>query len=77
MGGAPSQPAQYIESAPVPTPAPPVTSTSKEVVEAEQDYARDNLLKKSIKKTILAGDTGGYGATQTGPGTPSFKTKLG
>jgi hypothetical protein len=52
-------PAPAIASAPVPIAAPPVTGTSAEVIQAQQDYASQNLLKKSVKKTIYAGDTGG------------------
>ena len=70
--------ASAIQSAPVPTPAPPVTSSSAEVIQAEQDTAQQNLLKKSVKKTIFAGDTGGYkpGGAQPGPGV-GFRSKLG
>ena len=52
--------ASAIESAPVPTPAPPVTADNPAVIQAEQDLAQQNLIKKSVAKTILAGDTGGY-----------------
>lgn len=75
--------ASAVESAPVPTPAPPVTATNEEVIQAEQDTAQQNLIKKSVKKTIFAGDTGGYKPGMAGsPGAPgaaatSFKTKLG
>jgi len=75
--------AQAISSAPVPTPAPPVTANSAEVIQAEQDTAQQNLIKKSVKNTILAGDTGGWKAganPQGGPGMPppgGFKSKLG
>ncbi len=58
-GGGPS-PAQQIASAPTPLPAPPVTSSDPSVIQAEHDLAQGNLLKKSVKKTMLAGDTGGY-----------------
>lgn len=69
-GGSPV--VQQIQSAPVPLPAPPVTSTSREVIQAEQDLAQQNLVKKSIKKTILAGDTGGYQPGMAGsPGNPA------
>jgi hypothetical protein len=71
-----------IASAPVPTPAPPVTDTNQAVQQAEQDVAQSNLIKKSVKKTIMAGDTGGYmpGAVnvagQPNP-TTGYKQKLG
>jgi hypothetical protein len=82
-GGGNSQ-AQQIQSAPVPTPAPPVTANAAEVIQAENDFAKENLLKKSVKKTIFAGDTGGFmpgGGNMQGnaPGQPpaSYKGKLG
>jgi hypothetical protein len=58
-GGGPS-PAQQIAAAPVPLPAKPVTPANEAVVQAEHDLAAQNMLKKSVKKTIIAGDTGGY-----------------
>ena len=79
FGGGGGNQAQQIESAPVPTPAPPVTANSAEVLQAEQDVAQQNLLKKSVKKTILAGDTGGWktGASPATGSPPSYKPKLG
>lgn len=65
-GGAPPQ-AQAIQSAPVPTPAPPVTASSAEVIQAEHDMVQQNLLKKSIKQTIRAGDTGGFNPAGANP----------
>ena len=52
---------QQVQAAPVPTPAPPVTTTNAQVVQAQHDLAQQELLKKNIKKTVYAGDTGGYG----------------
>jgi hypothetical protein len=52
------------------------------VIQAEQDLAQQNLIKKSVAKTILAGDTGGYNpmaqnvAGQPGA-TTSYRSKLG
>ena len=63
--------------------APPVTSTNQAVVQAEQDMARSNLMKKTVHKTMLAGDTGGYTMGQATAGQPSqaattgYKGKLG
>jgi hypothetical protein len=80
QGGSSSSPA--IASAPTPTPAPPVSSTNQQVVQAELDTARQNLMKKSIKNTIYAGDTA-YKAGEVGsPGNPgsgpsSYKKTLG
>lgn len=59
-GGGSNPAAAAVAAAPTPTPAPPVTSDSPAVIAAEQDEAKENLIKKSVKKTILAGDTGGY-----------------
>jgi len=59
--------ASAIDSAPVPVPAPPVTADSAEVLAAQKDLARQNLLKKSVKKTIFAGDTS---TNMGGPGSP-------
>lgn len=62
FGGGGGKQAQAIQSAPVPLPAPPVTQDNQAVVQAQHDLSQANLLKKSVKKTIFAGDTGGYGA---------------
>ena len=75
MGSGGSPQAQAIQSAPVPLPAPPVTQNNPAVIQAQHDIAQANLLKKSVKKTIFAGDTGGFGAGQygkqpTGPMAP-------
>ncbi len=43
-------------------PAPPVTTSNKEVVQAGQEAMQQEMMKKSIRKTIYAGDTGGAGA---------------
>lgn len=56
-----------IAAAPVPTPAPPVTATDETVVQAEHDLAQQNLIKKSVKKTIIAGDTGGWNPGSANP----------
>lgn len=83
MGGGGGGSVQQIQSLPVPTPAPPVTASAAEVVQAEQDTAQQNLMKKSIKKTIFAGDSGGFQHGQGGaPGAPispstGYKGKLG
>lgn len=76
-----STPADAIDALPVPTPGSPITPANQQVVQAEQDYAKANLLKKSINRTIFAGDTGGYSSTapnlaNTAAATGSFK-KLG
>ena len=70
LGGGSAPPPAAV--APVPTPAPPVTSDAPSVVQAEHDVAVQNLLKKSVNKTIIAGDTaynpaGPNAANQPGP----------
>lgn len=75
MGGGGAPQAQQIASAPVPTPAPPVTASSAEVVQAEHDLAQQNLIKKSVKKTVFAGDTMGFNpANANVPGAPANPT---
>lgn len=74
LGGGGGQQAQQIQAAPVPLAAPPVSPNSTAVMQAEHDVAQANLLKKSVKKTIFAGDTGGFGAAPNGaPGSPNPK----
>ncbi len=63
----------------VPTPTPPISATATEVVQAGEDLRRQELMKKNIKRTIFAGDTGGWSGMKspmkTGnagqPGSPS------
>lgn len=72
--------AAQIASVPVPTPAPPVEPDNAASIQAEQDLAQQNLIKRSVKKTILAGDTGQYqGGGVAGKPTPVTGTnaKLG
>ncbi len=66
-GGGGSSPT-LVQQAPIPAPAPPVTSTATDVLAAGQDLKRQELLKKSIKKTVFAGDTGGWSPFPTNPG---------
>lgn len=81
FGGGGSPAPQPVAPAPVPSPSPPVEPNDPSVVAAEQDVAQQNLLKKSVKKTILAGDTGGFSPSNAGAGKPdfnvSYKGKLG
>lgn len=66
-----SGPANAIDSLPVPTPQPPITAANAEVLQAQDAFAKANLLKKSVNKTIYAGDTGGYKPGEPGyPGNP-------
>lgn len=68
-----------IDALPVPLPSKPITSASPEVIAAENDYARAQMLKKSIRNTIYAGDTGGYNPTAPNPagagGAQNYKPK--
>jgi hypothetical protein len=50
----------------VPLPASPITSANAEVVQAEHDYARAQLAKKSVKSSVYAGETGGYRGPKMG-----------
>lgn len=55
-----------------PQAAPPVTESRKEVQQASSDVAQQELMKRSIRKTIHAGDTGGYkGAQAFAAGNPA------
>ena len=72
--GGGGSPAQQIQQAPVPLPAPPVTQDNAAVIQAQHDVAQANLLKKSVKKTIYAGDTGGWKEPNVQPlGKPMAK----
>ncbi len=66
--------ASAIQAAPIPAPSAPVTQNDQSVVMAEHDLARQALGKKSVKKTIFAGDTGGYQGAGS-PGSPAPKGK--
>jgi hypothetical protein len=56
---------------PPPPPAPPPTATSADVAQAEEQTRRDLNKRKGLKRTVLAGETGGYeaGSAQLGGGT--------
>ena len=79
FGGGNNSAAQAVAAAPVPTPAPPVTADNPSVIAAEADQAQANLIKKSVKHTILAGDTpyGGPGVAGQAAIPTSYKSKLG
>lgn len=66
-GGTPSTAGNAINSAAVPVPAAPITAAAPEVLAAEHDIAQQNLMKKSVKKTIYAGDTGGFNPMGSNP----------
>jgi len=64
--------AQQIESAPVPLPAPPVTTNNAASLAAEHDYAMRQAQMKSVKSSIIAGNTGGYKPKPpSGPTSPA------
>lgn len=58
MGKAPQQ--TVIQQAPIAEPAPPVTPSAAEVVQAGMDVRQQEMLKKNIRSTVKAGDTGGF-----------------
>lgn len=64
MGKKPA-PNPVIMQAPVAEPAPPVTQTSPEVIQAGQDVRQQELMKKNMRQTVKAGDTGGFRRPQT------------
>lgn len=51
---------QSVSYAPAPMPAPPVANTSAEVARAGADLRQQDMLKKNIRETVKAGDTGGF-----------------
>lgn len=65
----PSPTAAALDAVPVPLPGKPLTASSAEVLQSQGDYLKDNLLKKSVKKTIMAGDTGGFKKPNLGNAT--------
>lgn len=74
----PEPPAQVPVTMPEPpAPIPPPPTTSKlEVEQASEDQKRQAARRKGMRQTLIAGDTGGYGAD---PGTSASgkKTLLG
>lgn len=60
LGGSGSSEADAINAANVPTPATPAGPSDEAVMQQMHDVAQQGLLKKSVKNTIYAGDTGGY-----------------
>ena len=58
MGKKPAPQAQIIQQTAAPEPAPPVRATSVDVVQAGIDLRRRELMKKNVRSTMLAGDSG-------------------
>lgn len=50
-----------------PAVAPPASLSSAEALQSQQDLRQQELMRKSIKKTIYAGDTGGFRPAMTKP----------
>lgn len=67
----------YMQAAPIPEPAPPVKNTAQEVVQAGMDLRQQEAMKKGLKKTTIAGETGGWrnapNAAYGMPSAPSVK----
>jgi hypothetical protein len=63
----PEPPAQVPVTVPdPPAPIPPAPTTSKlEVEQAAEDQRRQAARRKGMRQTLIAGETGGYGATDT------------
>jgi hypothetical protein len=59
----PKMPKIHIPPPPpaAPAPPPPPTATSAEVAQADEQSRRDLNRRKGLRKTVLAGETGGYG----------------
>jgi hypothetical protein len=59
----PKMPKIHIPPPPpaAPPPPPPPTATSADVAQAEEQSRKDMNRRKGLRKTVLAGETGGYG----------------
>jgi len=71
-GGSPT-----IEQQPIPTPAPPVTSDSQQVLQAQQQLAGKLAQQKTVKGTIYAGDVAYNPAASGVAGQPSSAASTG
>lgn len=63
-GGGGGSKTQTPTTQPVVAAAPPVTASSAEVIQAGQQQRKDAAKRKGLRKTLLAGETGGYMATE-------------
>lgn len=67
---APKSPVPQIQQATAaipqkaPAAAPPVTERSTEVLAASRQTRVDAMKRKGVRSTLLAGETGGYGALE-------------
>lgn len=59
-GGSSGTPDSTVPLPTAPDAVAPVAMTDQSVLAAQDDYSRSNMLKKSVAKTIYAGDTGGF-----------------
>jgi hypothetical protein len=63
---------QQQKGAKAPTPPPPAapmaTQSAAEVQQAKRDTQNQNAAKKGFASTVLAGETGGYGANPSSGG---------
>jgi len=78
MGRPPAR--TIIQQQPIAEAAPPITPVASDVVQAGMDMRQQELLRKNIKSTIRAGDTGGFnpakGKARPVGGSP-FTTPIG
>lgn len=66
----PPTPEVKIPEVPKAEPLAPAPTTSKlEVQQASDDVRAQSLKRKGVSQTLVAGDTGGYGASSTGKRT--------
>lgn len=57
----PQTPAVKIPEAPKPEPIPPApTASNLEVQQAQEDARQQAAKRKGIRRTLVAGETGGY-----------------
>lgn len=64
-----------IADATVDDPTSPVAPTAPEVLQASMDLRQQQLMKKGIKNTVKAGDTGGFMANPMKNATPNANVK--
>lgn len=60
MGKKPAPQQPLIQQAPITPAAPPPTKTAQESAMSAMDLRQQEMLKKNIRSTVKAGDTGGF-----------------
>ncbi len=70
-------PTTSIAAQTIPTPAPPVTADSQQVLQAQQALARQIGQQKTVKKTIYAGDFAYNPGAGGGAGQPGGAPQTG